>query len=325
MKISVTGASGFIGQALLARLGAEPGFELRGAVRRPIPQPVAGVSYVRIADLGPDTAWGDIVSETDVLVHTAARVHVMHDAVTDPLAEYRRANVEGTLCLARQAVAARVRRFVFISSVKVNGDGTPLGKPYRADDRPAPADPYGASKLEAEEGLRQLLCGTGTELVVVRPVLVYGPAVKANFLTMMRWVHRGFPLPLASVPNKRSLVALDNLVDLIAACCVHPAAAGQTFFAADGEDLSTTELLRRIAAAMDRRARLFAVPIEVLRSASSLLGGRDLAQRLFGSLQVDISKTRDVLGWAPPVSVDDALRKTAQHYLSTLRPSATTR
>lgn len=318
MKALVTGASGFIGAALLERLSADAGFEPRAAVRRPIPRPVEGVTYVRIGELGPDTEWADAVSETDVVVHTAARVHVMNDVAADPLTEYRRANVEGTLCLARQAVAAGVRRFVFLSSIKVNGEGTPLGQPYRADDPPAPVDPYGVSKLEAENGLRELLRGTATELVVIRPVLVYGPGVKANFLTMMRWIHRGLPLPLANVRNKRSLVALDNLVDLIRACCVHEAASDQVFLAADGEDLSTTELLRRMGAAMNRRARLFPVPIEVLRGVASLLGRGDIAQRLFGSLQVDIAKARDRLGWAPPVSVDDALRKTARHYLDTL-------
>ena len=319
VKALITGASGFIGQALLKRLGTEPGFELRAAVRRPILQPVAGVRYVQVTELGPNTIWTDTVSEIDVLVHTAARVHVANDAAVDPLAEFRRANVEGTLNLARQAVAAGVRRFVFISSIKVNGDGTPPGKPYCADDPPAPTDPYGVSKLEAEDGLRELLRGTGTRLVVIRPVLVYGPAVKANFLTMMRWVHRGLPLPFASVHNKRSLVALDNLVDLVVLCSVHPAALDQTFLAADGEDLSTAEMLRRIAFAMNQQVRLFPVPIEVLRGVTSLLGGRDLAQRLFGSLQVDISKARNVLGWAPPVSVDDALRSTARHYLTTLQ------
>jgi nucleoside-diphosphate-sugar epimerase len=318
VRVSVTGASGFIGQALLERL-SESGFELRGAVRRPIPRPVPGVSYVQVAELGPKTVWTDAVSETDVLVHTAARVHVMHDAADDPLAEFRRVNVDGTLCLARQAVAAGVRRFVFISSVKVNGEGTPVGKPYRADDPPAPADPYGVSKHEAEVGLQELLRGTRTSLVVIRPTLVYGPAVKANFLTMMRWVHKGLPLPFANVPNKRSLVALDNLVDLVLACCVNPAAVDQTFLAADGEDLSTTELLMRMGAAMNRRVRLFPVPTEVLGGAASLLGRRDLARRLFGSLQVDISKARDVLGWTPPVGVDDALRSTARHFLTSLQ------
>ena len=318
MKALITGGSGFIGAALLERLSREAGFELRAAVRRPIPETVAGVTYVRVAELGPNTAWGDALGASEVVVHTAARVHVMNDTASDPLAEYRRTNVEGTLGLARQAVAAGVRRFVFLSSIKVNGEGTVPGQPYRADDRPAPADPYGVSKLEAENGLRQLLHGTNTELVVIRPVLVYGPAVRANFLTMMRWVHRGLPLPLANVHNKRSLIALDNLVDLILACCVHPAAADQVFLAADGEDLSTSELLRRMGAAMNRRARLFPAPIAVLRTAAALAGQRGIAQRLFGSLQVDVSKARDRLQWTPPVSVDEALRRTARHYLGTL-------
>jgi UDP-N-acetyl-alpha-D-quinovosamine dehydrogenase len=319
VKVLVTGASGFIGRALLERLSNDGGFTLHAAVRRAAPQPVSGVSYVQVSDHGRDTVWTDAMRETDVLVHAAARVHVMNDGAADPLTEFRLANVEATLNLARQAVLAGVRRFVFISSIKVNGDGTPLGKPYRADDRPAPADPYGVSKLEAENGLRELLRGTETRLVVIRPVLVYGPAVRANFLTMMHWVHRGIPLPFANISNKRSFVALDNLVDLIVACCVRTAALDQTFLAADGEDLSTTEILKRIAAAMNQRARLFPAPTELMRGVMSLLGRADLARRLFGSLQADISKARSVLGWAPPVSVDDALRDTARHFLGTVR------
>lgn len=313
MKVLVTGASGFIGQALLERLANETEFEPRAAVRRPVPRPVRSVSYVQVGELGPDTDWTRAVDTIDVLVHAAARVHVMRDVVSDPLAEFRRVNVEGTLRLARQAVDAGVARFVFVSSIKVNGDGTPFGKPYRADDRPAPNDAYGVSKLEAEEGLAKLLQGTKTQLVIVRPVLVYGPGVKANFLTMMRWLHKRLPLPFGSVPNKRSLVALDNLVDLLVTCCVHRAAAHQTFLVSDDEDLSTTELLERLAAAMNRPARLVPVPAALLRGAASLLGKQDLAQRLFGSLQVDISKTRDLLGWTPPVTVDEALRRTATH------------
>lgn len=319
MKVLVTGASGFIGRALLERLSNEGGFTLHAAVRRPVTQPVSGVRYVQVADHGRNTVWTEAVSEADVLVHAAARVHVMNDGAADPLTEFRVANVEATLNLARQAVSAGVRRFVFISSIKVNGDGTPLGKPYGADDPPAPTDAYGVSKLEAENGLRELLRGTETRLVVIRPVLVYGPAVKANFLTMMRWVHRGIPLPFGNIRNKRSFVALDNLVDLIVACCVRTAALDQTFLAADGEDLSTTEILKRIAAAMNQRVMLFPAPIELMRGVMSLLGRGDLARRLFGSLQVDISKARSVLGWAPPVSVDDALRDTARHFLSTVR------
>lgn len=319
MRILVTGASGFVGRAVVERLSRESEHEVLAAVRRPAVTPVAGSKYATVGDLDVRTDWTGVVASCDVVVHAAARVHVMKDTAADPLAEFRRVNVQGTLNLARQAVAGGVRRFVFVSSIKVNGEGTPLGQPYRADDRPAPVDPYGVSKLEAEEGLRQLLRGTGTDLVIIRPVLVYGPGVKANFLAMMRSVHRGLPLPLAAVRNKRSFVALDNLVDLLAVCCVHPAASNQIFLAADGEDLSTTELLRRIGAALDRPVRLLPVPTGVLRGAAKLLGKGDIAQRLFGSLQVDIAKARDVLGWAPPTTVDDALRKTAQHYLSTLR------
>ncbi len=207
------------------------------------------------------------------------------------------------------------QRFVFISTIKVNGEGTPLGQPYTADDVPAPVDPYGVSKHEAELGLMRLAEETGMEVVIIRPVLVYGPGVKANFLSMMRWLHKGIPLPLGAIHNQRSLVALDNLVDLIVTCLHHPAAANQTFLVSDGEDLSTTALLRRTAAALGRPARLIPVPVRVLRTAAHLLGKADFAQRLYGSLQVDISKTRELLGWSPPVSVDDALHKTARHFL----------
>jgi nucleoside-diphosphate-sugar epimerase len=239
----------------------------------------------------------------------------MNDVATDPLAEFRRINVAGTLQLARQAAKAGVKRFVFISSIKVNGESTTLGQPYTAQQAPAPIDPYGVSKWEAEQQLLALATETGMEVVIIRPVLVYGPGVKANFLSMMKWLYKGVPLPLGAIHNKRSLVALDNLVDLIVTCIDHPQAANQTFLVSDGEDLSTTELLQRMSQALGKRPRLLPVPAWMLATASTVLGKKSISQRLCGSLQVDITHTRQQLDWTPPVSVDVALRKTAQHFL----------
>jgi nucleoside-diphosphate-sugar epimerase len=217
--------------------------------------------------------------------------------------------------LAEAAAAAGVRRFIFISSIKVNGEATLPGAPYTAEAQPAPADPYGISKLEAEQGLRALAADTGLEVVIIRPPLVYGPGVKANFLSMMRWLHKGVPLPFGAIHNRRSLVALDNLVDLLVTCIDHPGAANQTFLVSDGEDLSTSELLRRMGFALGRPARLLPIPSRLLDVAAAMLGKTALAQRLCGSLQVDIGKTRELLNWSPPVGVDEALRKTAEHFL----------
>ena len=233
----------------------------------------------------------------------------MHDTDGDPLAAYRVVNTEGTINLARQAAAAGVRRFVFISSVKVNGEETSPGQPFTEEDEPAPLDPYGISKLEAEQGLRDLATATGMEVVIIRPPLVYGPGVKANFLTMMRWLNKGVPLPFGALDNRRSLVALDNLVDFIITCIDHPAAAKQTFLVADGEDLSTTELLRRVGRAMGKPVRLIPVPMGLLQAGARLLGKQEMARRLCGSLQVDITKARTLLGWKPPVAVDEGLRR----------------
>ena len=250
-------------------------------------------------------------------MHLAARVHVMNDKNPDPLAEFRRVNVEATANLARQAAAAGVKRFVFLSSVKVNGEFTEAGQPFTADDAPAPEDPYGVSKHEAEELLRQIAAETGMEVVIIRPPLVYGPGVKANFQSMMRWLARGVPLPLAAVTeNRRSLVALDNLVDLIVTCLNHPAAANQTFLVSDGEDISTAELLNRMGAAMGKPARLFYLPPTLLKLGASVLKRPGIYQRLCGSLQLDIAKTRQLLGWTPPVSVDEGLRRAAEGFRS---------
>ena len=312
-RIMVTGGSGFVGRTLLERL-YQDGYGLIAPSRTPLAQALAGVVNPLVAGLAADVDWSASLEGAAVVIHSAARVHVMNDTADDPLVEFRKANVDGTLSLARQAAAAGVQRFIFISSIKVNGEGTELGYPYRADDTPAPQDPYGVSKMEAEQGLRALAAETGMEVVIIRPVLVYGPGVKANFRSMMSWLRKGIPLPLGATGNKRSLVAVDNLVDLIATCIDHPAAANQTFLVSDGEDLSTTQLLQRMGSALGRPARLLPVPASLLQAGAAMLGRRAIAQRLCGSLQVDICKTRERLAWAPPVSVDDALRKTARAF-----------
>ena len=316
MKVLVTGATGFVGVALVSQLVCAGRFRIRAAVRRKSSTLHGEIQQIEGDGLIPNRDWREMLSGVDAVVHLAARVHVMSDTATDPLTEFRRVNVEGTLNLARQAAAAGVRRFVFISSIKVNGESTPLGQAFTAEDISAPQDPYAISKHEAEEGLRQLAMESGMEVVIVRPPLVYGPGVKANFQSMMRWLYRGIPLPLGAIYNKRSLVALDNLVDLIITCLEHPAAANQTFLAGDGEDLSTTELMQRMAKALGRPSLLIPVPVKLLDLGATLLGKRAIVQRLCGSLQVDISKARTLLEWNPPISVDEGLRRTAQGFLN---------
>ena len=312
LHVLVTGANGFVGRAVCAQALAR-GMTGRGAVRSPCVLP-AGAECQVLEGLAEQSDWRAALAGIAVVVHAAARVHVMADTATDPLAEFRRVNVQGTLNLARQAAAAGVRRFVFISSIKVNGESTQPGHPFTADDAPAPLDPYGISKGEAEQGLRELSAQTGMEVVIIRPPLVYGPGVKANFAAMMRWLQRGVPLPLGAIHNQRSLVALDNLVDLIVTCMTHPAAANQTFLVSDGEDVSTTELLRRMGQAMNRPARLIPVPTSGLKLAATMVGKQDVAQRLCGSLQVDIEKTRQLLGWRPPLTLDQGLKKAAEGF-----------
>lgn len=312
--IFVTGATGFVGSALLRRLSANAQCQVLALVRREgltLPEGVVQVLASESDAFSVDLPLQGI----QTVIHSAARVHIMDEKAAEPLVEFRKINVVGTLNLARHAAAAGVRRFIFISSIKVNGEGTPVGTPYIADAPPAPADPYGISKMEAEQGLRAIAAETGMEVVIIRPTLVYGPGVKANFLSMMCWLHKGVPLPFGAIHNQRSLVALDNLVDLIVTCIEHPAAANQTFLVSDGEDLSTTELLRRMGTALGKPARLLPVPSWLLEAGAAMLGKKALSQRLCGSLQVDIAKTRELLNWTPPVSVDEALRKTAEHFL----------
>ncbi|WP_420538103.1 UDP-glucose 4-epimerase family protein [Marinobacter vinifirmus] len=303
----LTGATGFVGSRVAERLSADSGLEVTCAVRRP--GLITCTREVQVGDLGPSTDWLPAVDGQDVVIHTAARAHVMKDEATDPVEEYRRVNVEGTLSLALQAAAAGVRRFIFVSSIKVNGEQTPINEPFTENDAAGPVDAYGISKMEAEEGLQEIAEKTGMELVIIRPPLVYGPGVKGNFANMIKIVERGWPLPLGAVNNKRSMVALDNLVSLISVCVDHPAAANQVFLAGDGEDVSTAELLRGIGRAMGKPIRLIPVPAQLLILAASIIGKKSIALRVLGSLQVDIAKARALLDWEPPLSMDEGLRR----------------
>lgn len=314
MRVAVTGPTGFIGSALVGQLAARQ-FDVHQVPRSSVE--IAGAQCV---------------------IHCAARTHIMRDEALDPLTEYRRVNVQATLNLARQAAAAGVKRFVFLSSVKVNGESTSSlrggaaavaiqgrrsprfarddGGAFTPNDAPAPEDAYGISKWEAEQGLWEIASQTGMEVVVVRPPLVYGPGVKGNFARLLDLVRSGVPLPLAAVNNRRSFIGLDNLVDLLIRCVDHPRAVFQTLLVSDGQDLSTPELLRMIANAMRRPARLFPLPVPFLRLAGRALGRLSEVDRLVGSLQVDSSATRELLVWTPPVSVEEGVARMVRGYLS---------
>jgi nucleoside-diphosphate-sugar epimerase len=310
-EILVTGGTGFVGKAVLQRLLSGDSLErVAVAVRQDIHQWPDKVVPCVIGNLDSSTDWSVALDGITAVVHCAARVHVVSETAVDPLKEFRRVNVEGTLNLARQASAANVRRFVFVSSIGVNGAET-INQPFTTKDRVAPHSPYAVSKYEAELGLLALGTETGMEVVIIRPPLVYGPGAPGNFGSLMRWLQRGIPLPLGAIHNQRSLVALNNLVDLIVTCVTHPAAANQTFLVSDGEDVSTTELLRRMGQAMGCPARLIPVPVSWLKLAAAMMGKQDVAQGLCGSLQVDIVKTRRLLGWSPPLSLDEGLRRAA--------------
>lgn len=307
MKMLVTGASGLVGGQLCQRLLSN-GSDVRLAVRS-----WGGVlafndqSVVGAIDSATD--WRAALTNVSVVVHLAARVHVMNDVTHDPLSEFRRVNTQGTLNLARQAACAGVRRLVFISSVKVNGEATPPGSAFSELDQPCPQDAYGQSKREAEEGLRQIAAETGMEITIIRPPLVYGPGVKANFAALMRAVQNGWPLPLGAVHNKRSLVSLDNLTDFICLCATHPNAANQTFLISDGQDMSTTELIEGLAYASGTTSRLLPVPVWFLQWAARVVGKGEQIQRLCENLQVDISKAQLLLQWHPPISVAEGLHR----------------
>jgi nucleoside-diphosphate-sugar epimerase len=309
-KMLITGASGFVGQALchtLRDLGTTftPVSRIRLA---------AFSNAICIGNIHASTDWLPILKGIDTVVHLAARVHLLKDLSSDKLSDYRIANVDSTLNLARQCAQTGVKRFIYLSTVKVNGESTTV-RPFSSSDKPAPQDPYGISKFEAEQGLKQIASETGLEVVIIRPPLVYGPRVKANFLQIMDLVKRGVPLPFANIENRRSLVFVGNLVDLIVQSVKNGNASGQIFMVSDGHDVSTGDLIRAIAGAMNKRPMLLPVPPVILQGLANFVGKKAIAERLLGSLQVDISHTVDTLHWLPPYSFEYGIEQTVKYFL----------
>lgn len=312
-NILVTGATGFVGRPLCAKLLGS-GARVSAAVwaKDPLVPALETIEPILIDSIGPDTDWAGAFVGIDTVIHLAARVHVMDDRVEDPLIAYRSVNVAGTEILARAAASSGVKRFIFLSSVKVNGEESE--KKYTARDVPAPSDPYAVSKLEAEIVLRKISDETGLEIVIIRPPLVYGPGVKANFHSLLKIISTGLPLPFATVRNERSLIYLENLIDSIILCANHPAAAGRTYLVRDGEDVSTPELIYKVADALGKTPHLFQFPLAALRLGGRLTGKSAAVNRLLGSLVVDDSEIRTELGWKPPFTMAEGLTKTADWY-----------
>lgn len=309
MRALITGASGFVGRYLCLQ-AIRQGFSVRGAVRKHKELP-DGLDSVVVGEISGTTEWGHALDKVDTVIHLAARVHIMRESVSNPLEEFRRVNVAGTERLARSAAASGVKRLVYVSSIKVNGESTGEGEVFTEADVPSPQDPYGVSKWEAEQVLSHVSQETGLEVVIVRPPLVYGAGVKGNFVQMLGVLAKGVPLPLASVHNLRSLVYVGNLVDALIVCATHARAAGQTYLVSDGEDVSTSDLLRQLGAAMGHPARLFSCPHALLKLAGRLTGKAEQVERLLGSLRVDSGKIRRELNWAPPYTLGQGLRLTA--------------
>jgi len=314
MRFLVTGANGFVGRPLCAEL-LRQGHAVRGAIRSSAQLP-DGVEAIAVGNIDGDSDWADALQGVELVIHLAARVHVMKDTATDPLSEFLKVNLHGTENLARQAARAGVKRLVYVSSIKVNGEETHGRHSYTEQHKPAPKDAYGISKWQAEQALQRIAQETGLEVVIVRPPLVYGPGVKGNFISLLAAIDNEIPLPLAGARNERSLMYVGNLVSVLTDCATQPAAAGQTYLVRDGEDVSTASLVEKIAEALGRKPRSFKVPPGLLRAAALVLGRSAQIDRLFGSLRVNDAKLRGDLGWVPPFTLEQGLRVTANWYLS---------
>ena len=314
MRFLITGANGFIGKPLCAELLRQEQ-AVRAAVRS-ANSPVENIEVAAVGSIDDKTDWSDALRGVDVVIHLAARVHVMKDTAVDPLAEFLKVNLYGTSNLAQQAARTRVRRLVYVSSVKVNGEQTTETQPFVESDEPNPHDPYAISKWRAEQDLQRIAQETGLEVVIVRPPLVYGPGVKGNFINLLAAIERGIPLPLGGANNVRSLVYVGNLADALIACATHPAAAGQTYLVSDGDDVSTAMLVEKIAQALGRNSRAFYFPPALLRAMAAVLGRAEQVDRLFGSLHVNDEKISRELAWFPPYTLEQGLRATAEWYRS---------
>jgi len=310
-RILLTGATGFVGRHLCARLAGAP-YTVRAALRLPVAAPAGVAESAAVGSIGAHTDWDSALKDVDVVIHAAARAHRPNDTAVEP---YLEVNARGTQHLAAAAARAGVERFIYLSSVKVNGEGR-AERPYRADDAPHPEDVYANSKWLGEKYLWEVSRSSSMQPVVVRAPLVYGPEVKGNFLRLLRWVEEARLLPLGAVQNRRSLVSVWTLCDLLMHVVEHPAATHRTWMVSDGEDISTSDLVRRLAQALDRPARLLSIPPPLLRLAGNLLGRGAEVRRLCDSLTVDIAPTRELLGWSPPLSLDEALARTGSWYRS---------
>ena len=313
VKVLVTGASGFVGSALCSHLVLRD-LDVVGVVRGLPDTSIPGVEYRIVTEMSSTTDWHDALAGVQAVIHCAARVHVMHDLAQDPLTEFRRVNTLDTETLARAAAHCGVKRLVFLSSIKVNGESTLPVSPFDETSPAKPQDSYAISKWEAEQALTRVSTETGLEVVILRCPLVYGPRVKANFLRLLQAVDRGIPLPLALARNRRSLIYLDNLTDAITTCLIHPAAAGKTYLVSNGEDVSTAELIARIAQALAKPSRLWPCPLGLIELAGRMSGKSDEIARLLGSLCIDSSKIRSELDWTPPYTLEQGLAETARWF-----------